>query len=159
LKTLSKKAKYALRALDYLARSHNKRPVLISTIAECERIPRKFLETILLQLRGAGILESKKGRGGGYILARPPEKIMVGSIIRIIDGPLAPLPCASETAYRKCEECTDEKRCGTRMVMREVRDAMATILDHTSLADVVNRVNKVEEREGGYELESPMYYI
>jgi Rrf2 family protein len=159
LKTLSKKAKYALRALDYLARSHDKRPVLISTIAEREKIPRKFLETILLQLRGAGILESKKGRGGGYILARPPEKIMVGSIIRVIDGPLAPLPCASETAYRKCEECTDEKRCGTRMVMREVRDAMATILDHTSLADVVNRVNKVEEREEGYELESPMYHI
>ncbi|HYP13991.1 MAG TPA: Rrf2 family transcriptional regulator, partial [Bryobacteraceae bacterium] len=117
MKTLSKKAKYALRALYYLTREQGKGPVLISSISQAEQIPKKFLEAILLQLRGNRILESKKGKGGGYSLARPPEQITLGSIIRIIDGPLAPLPCASETAYRKCEECIDETRCGTKIIM------------------------------------------
>lgn len=159
MKTLSKKAKYALRALYYLARQHGKGPVLISTVSDAEKIPRKFLEAILLQLRSAEILESKKGKGGGYALARSPDKITLGSVIRIIDGPLAPLPCASETAFRKCDECVDEKRCGTRIMMKQVRDAMAAILDHTTLADVALRVREVEEEEAKREAESLMYYI
>lgn len=159
MKTLSKKGKYALRALYYLAREHGKGPVLISSVSRVERIPRKFLEAILLQLRGSGILESKKGKGGGYALAVPPEQVTLGSIIRLIDGPLAPLPCASETAYRKCDECVDEKRCGTRIVMRQVRDAMAAILDHTTLADVCNTVRAIDEQEYEKEKESLMYYI
>jgi Rrf2 family protein len=159
LKTLSKKGKYALRALYYLAREHGKGPVLISSVAEAERIPKKFLEAILLQLRGQGLLESRKGKRGGYALALPPEQITLGSIIRLIDGPLAPLPCASETAYRKCDECVDENRCGTRIIMRQVRDAMAAILDHTTLADVCNTVKRIDEQEYEKERAALMYYI
>jgi Rrf2 family protein len=159
LKTLSKKAKYALRALYYLSREHGKGPVLIHSISTAEHIPKKFLEAILLQLRGYGILESKKGKGGGYQLALSPEQITIGGIIRAIDGPLAPLPCASETAYRKCEECVDEKRCGTKMIMRQVRDAMAAVLDHTTLADVCNNIRLIDDEEKAREQEALMYYI
>jgi Rrf2 family protein len=159
LKTLSKKAKYALRALYYLTKEHGKGPVLISTISEAEKIPRKFLEAILLQLRSAQLLDSKKGKGGGYALARPPEKITLGTVIRVIDGPLAPLPCASETAYRKCDECVDASLCGTRIVMRQVRDAIAGILDHTTLVDVADRIREAEEREKASDPDSLMYYI
>ncbi|HYP06611.1 MAG TPA: Rrf2 family transcriptional regulator [Bryobacteraceae bacterium] len=155
MKTLSKKAKYALRALYYLTPHHGGGPVLISSISAAEKIPHKFLELILLQLRGKGLVESKKGKGGGYYLAKPPDQVTIGEVIRIIDGPLAPLPCASETAYRRCDECVDEKRCGTRMVMRQVRDAMAAILDHTTLADVHDKV-KATEGEPDHSL---MYYI
>jgi Rrf2 family protein len=147
LKTLSKKGTYALRALYHLSREFGNGPILIAKVAEAEHIPRKFLELILLQLRDRGIVQSKKGKGGGYSLTKPPDQITVGSIIRIIDGPLAPLPCASETAYRKCDECIDEKRCGTRIVMRQVRDAMSAILDHTTLADVNRSVIAIDEQE------------
>ncbi|HYP07180.1 MAG TPA: Rrf2 family transcriptional regulator, partial [Bryobacteraceae bacterium] len=141
MKTLSKKGKYALRALYHLAREHGRGPVLIATLSKQESIPHKFLELILLHLKNNGLVESRKGRNGGYALARPPETITIGSIIRLIDGPLAPLPCASETAYRKCEECVDESVCGTRIVMRKVRNAMAEILDNTTLADVCKDVD------------------
>ncbi len=157
LKTLSKRGKYALRALYCLGREYGKGPILIATIAATEQIPKKFLELILLQMRDRGIVASKKGKGGGYALAKPPEQITLGSIIRIIDGPLAPLPCASETAFRKCDECVDEKRCGTKLVMRQVRDAMSAILDHTTIADVNDTVNNVEEEMA--EPEELMYYI
>jgi Rrf2 family protein len=157
LKTLSKKGKYALRALYYLGREYGKGPVLIATVAAAEQIPQKFLELILLQLRDRGIVQSKKGKGGGYSLAKPPAEITIGSIVRIIDGPLAPLPCASETAYRKCDECVDERRCGTRIVMRQVRDAMSAILDHMSIADVNGTVVAIEDEE--CQPEAPMYYI
>jgi Rrf2 family protein len=157
LKTLSKKGKYALRALYYLGRENGKGPVLIATVAAAEQIPQKFLELILLQLRDRGIVQSKKGKGGGYSLAKPPAEITIGSIVRIIDGPLAPLPCASETAYRKCDECVDERRCGTRIVMRQVRDAMSAILDHMSIADVNGTVVAIEDEE--CQPEAPMYYI
>lgn len=136
---LSKKTKYGLQALLTLAREHGGGPMLIADLAEQERIPRKFLELILLQLKNAGILGSRKGRGGGYFLARHPAEITMGSVIRLLDGPLAPVPCASETAYRKCTECRDEASCGIRLVMKDVRDAMAEILDHTSLQEVVAR--------------------
>lgn len=137
---LSKKAKYALKALLFLSRGTPGRPVLISDIAEAEGIPKKFLELILLQLKKNGMLQSKKGKGGGYFLAREPSLISFGQIIRIIDGPLAPLPCVSQTAYMRCEECADEDACGIRLVMKEVRDSLARILDGTSLSTVVLRV-------------------
>jgi Rrf2 family protein len=145
---LSKKTKYALKALVYLARQEETRHVLISEIAEAESIPRKFLELILLDLRNQGILQSKKGRGGGYALARPAHSIFLGQIIRLFDGPLALLPCVSVTAYRRCEECSDEEGCGIRMVMKRVRDATARILDRTSLAAVLRQMGKEEAAKG-----------
>jgi Rrf2 family protein len=136
---LSKKAKYALKALLVMTEEYGKGPMLISEIAGRDGIPRKFLELILLELKNQGILQSKKGKGGGYALNRPAGSIMIGHIVRLIDGPLAPLPCVSKTAYRKCDECRDERTCGIRIVMREVREATARILDSTSLADIQKR--------------------
>jgi len=133
---LSRKARYALRALYALAADETRGPVLIADLAERENIPRKFLEAILLELKNAGVLKSKKGKGGGYALARPADQITIGQIVRTIDGPLAPVPCASERAFVRCDECVDETTCGTRQVMKKVRDAIAAILDGTTLADV-----------------------
>ncbi len=146
--TLSRKARYALRALYALANDESNGPVLIADLAEREHIPHKFLEVILLELRNAGILRSKKGKGGGYALARAPREVTLGQIIRVVDGPLAPIPCVSERAYVRCEECVSEESCGTRMVMKEVRDAIAKILDGTTLADVCDRVAKVGRGPG-----------
>ncbi len=155
MRSLSQKTKYALRALQFLARENKQTYVLIAELAEKEHLPRKFLELILLELKNQGILQSKKGKGGGYALRRPPEKISLGEIIRTFDGPLAPLPCVSERAFMKCDECRDVETCGTRFVMKEVRDAMAHILDRTTLADVVKRSEMLEkDRKGG-----PMYFI
>lgn len=139
---LTHKAKYALKALIVLAREFGHGPVLISDIAEREGIPRKFLELILLELKNHGILQSKKGKGGGYALGRAPAAIHVGDVLRVLDGPLAPTPCVSRTAYMRCGECLDERTCGVRLVMKQVRDATATILDATSLADIVVRVDQ-----------------
>src|SRR5438093_10718096 len=105
---LTRKAKYGLRALLRLAREYGKGPVLIADLAEDESIPRKFLELILLELRNQGLLESRKGKGGGYLLARPPGEVSLGHVVRILDGPLAPIPCVSLTAYQKCDECENE---------------------------------------------------
>jgi Rrf2 family protein len=146
--TLSRKARYALRALYALADDQARGPVLIAELAEREHIPHKFLELILLELRNAGILRSKKGKGGGYALARSPRDVTLGEVIRVVDGPLAPIPCVSERAYVRCEECVSEESCGTRMVMKEVRDAIAKILDGTTLADVCERVAKVGRGPG-----------
>jgi Rrf2 family protein len=140
---LSNKAKYALRALFALSEKYNEGPVLISDLAEQEGIPKKFLELILLELKNHGILQSKKGKGGGYFLGRTPDLIRLGQVIRILDGPLAPLPCVSQTAYRRCDECDDELTCGIRIVMKEVRDATAKVLDGTTLADVLELVDGV----------------
>jgi Rrf2 family protein len=137
---VSSKAKYALKAAIALAREFGQGPVLISDIAERERIPRKFLELILLELRHSGILQSRKGKGGGYFLAREPSRVSLGEILRVVEGTLALVPCVSKTAYVPCHECGDEKSCGIRMVMKEVRDATARILDSTTLADVLIRV-------------------
>ena len=150
MKTLSRKARYALRALYVLAEESAGGPVLIADLAAREKIPHKFLELILLELRNAGILRSKKGKGGGYALARAPGKVTLGQVIRIVDGPLAPIPCVSERAYARCEECVSEAHCGTRMVMKEVRDAIAKILDGTTLADVCARMAKVGRGPGGH---------
>jgi Rrf2 family protein len=146
---ISKKTKYALKALLYLARKYNQGPVLISDLARDERIPKKFLELILLTLKNNGLLQSRKGKGGGYYLGKLPREISVGNVIRILDGPLAPVPCVSETAYAKCQECVDERTCGIRPVMKEVRDAMANILDNTSLADMLEGEEKAQQQERG----------
>ncbi|HEY6008479.1 MAG TPA: Rrf2 family transcriptional regulator, partial [Geobacteraceae bacterium] len=112
-------------------------------------IPKKFLELILLTLKNNGVLQSKKGKGGGYYLGRPPEKVSMGEVIRILEGPLAPVPCVSVMAYAKCDECDDEQTCGIRLVMKEVRDAIADILDGTTLADVLDRVERASQRDKG----------
>ena len=147
MRQLSKRTQYSLRAMYALARKYGKGPVLISTLAEEEAIPKKFLEQILLALKSSGLVESKKGKGGGYTLIRPPDKITVADVIRLMEGPLAPLPCASETRFRKCDECVDIETCGTRIVMRQVRDAMAEILDSTTLASVIERVEQARQTQ------------
>jgi Rrf2 family protein len=138
---LTQKSKYALKALLALAREYPQGPVVTPDLAQSEGIPRKFLELILLELRHRGLLRSKKGPGGGYSLARPPEEITAGEVIRLMDGPLALLPCASLTAYRKCDDCADERACGIRQVMKDVRDATSRILDATTLADMLRRAS------------------
>lgn len=137
---ISSKTKYGLHALFYLAREYGSGPVLIAELAKKEKIPKKFLEAILLQLKNRGLLQSKKGKGGGYILGKDPNKIKMGEVIRILEGPLAPVPCVSQTAYQKCTECKNENTCEIRSVMKDVREAIAHILDNTSLADAILRV-------------------
>jgi Rrf2 family protein len=134
---LSQKARYALRAMLMLARSGDGRLIQVAGIAQQENVPRKFLELILLDLKKHGLLQSQRGKSGGYCLARPAAAITFGEIVRIMDGPLAPLPCASVTGYRRCADCADERRCAIRRVMREVRDAIAQVLDTTTLADAL----------------------
>ena len=131
---LSQKAKYGIRALLYLCRQEPGKPVLIREIAEKEQLPRKFLEAILLELKSAGILHSRPGKGGGYTLNRQPKTITLGRVIRLIDGPLAPIACVSQTAYAPCRDCPDEKTCVLRMVMQQVRDRTAEVLDSTHFA-------------------------
>ena len=142
MRTLSKKTQYGMKAMVALGRRYREGPVMIGTLAREESIPVKFLEVILLDLKTRGLLSSKLGRNGGYQLSRPPSTITIGSIIRIMEGPLAPLPCASETAYQPCEECPDVESCGTRIIMRRVRDAISDVLDRTSLADLIQSVEQ-----------------
>ena len=146
---ISKKTKYGLKALIYLARHYEKGPILIADLAREERIPKKFLEAILLALKNNGMLQSKKGKGGGYYLGRHPGKITFGQAIRVLEGPLAPVPCVSETSYAQCPECDNEHSCGIRLVMGEVREAMARILDGSTLADVLEKIDSAEEGEKG----------
>ena len=122
----------------------NPRVVQIREISQQEQIPAKFLEQILLALKNAGLLHSKMGVGGGYHLAKPPSEISLGSIVRVLDGPLAPVKCVSQMAYEPCG-CPDEETCGLRLVMGDVRNAIANLLDGTSLADVTQRVDAVRK--------------
>jgi Rrf2 family protein len=145
---LSKKSKYGLKALLVLGREASRGPVLVSDIADREALPRKFLEAILLELKHRGIVESKKGKGGGYFLRRPPGEITFGEVIRVLEGPLAAVSCVSQTAYMKCAECIDEETCGVRLAMKQVRDATARILDHKTLADVNMQVVRMQRRTG-----------
>jgi Rrf2 family protein len=146
---LSKRGEYGLRAMINLAdTADGGKPyplVQIKDISERENIPVKFLEQILLALKNAGLLQSKMGFGGGYYLARPAAEINLGQIVRVLDGPLAPIRCVSQMAYEPCD-CPDEQTCGLRMVMGDVRNAIAAILDNTSLADVVARMNGTRAR-------------
>lgn len=142
---LSKKAKYAINALVHLARKANQGPILISDISEEEKIPKKFLEAILLDLRNAGILNSKKGKGGGYYLIKKPEDVNLATVIRLFDGAIALLPCVSYQYYERCDECKDEEICGIRSLMKEVRDETVRILKQNSLADIIEREKDLKD--------------
>jgi Rrf2 family protein len=133
---LTKKGKYGLKAMVHLAGRPPGEATLVTEIATSNAIPKKFLDTILGELRNAGFVNSKKGKGGGYTLARPAHEIKVGHIVRVLDGPLAPIQCASTTFYRRCDDCRDETRCGVRLIMLEARNAIADVLDRRSLADM-----------------------
>ncbi len=141
---ISKRGEYGLRAMIDLAAWERTAPLIqIKDIAEREKIPAKFLEQILLTLKNAGLLNSRMGVGGGYYLARPADEITLGHIIRILDGPLAPIRCVSQMAYEPCG-CPDVETCGLRMAMLDVRNAISSVLDHTTLADVIARVEKAQ---------------
>jgi Rrf2 family protein len=134
---LTAKGKYGLKALVHLATLQPGQTTQSMDIAESHNIPKKFLDAILGDLRTAGIVSSKKGPGGGYMLARAPSTIKLGSVIRTIDGPLAPIACASRTAYQPCGDCKDVKTCTVRLMMTRVRDAMSEVLDRLTIADMV----------------------
>ncbi|CAN5169337.1 Rrf2 family transcriptional regulator [soil metagenome] len=141
---LSKKSKYAINALVYLARRFQKGPVLISQIAQSEKIPQKFLEAILLDLKNNGILNSKKGKGGGYYLSKNPEDVNVADIIRLFDGPIALLPCVTHKYYQKCEECEDEENCGIHDLFQQVRRETVRTLKAGTLSDILKRETKLK---------------
>ncbi|MBX2951754.1 MAG: Rrf2 family transcriptional regulator [Leadbetterella sp.] len=138
---ISKKAKYALKALTRLALNYETRkPLLISEISESENIPKKFLEAILLELRNNGILQSQKGKGGGYLLKLQPSEVKIARVIRVIDGPIAPLLCVSLNFYDKCEDCSSEEACRIRPMMQQIRDANLKVYENTTLSDLANNV-------------------
>lgn len=141
---LTSKAKYALRAMVELARcgEASSRPVFIAEIAEKQRIPRRFLEAILLELRRHKLVLSHRGKAGGYTLAKRPDQISFADIIRAIDGPLALTPCTSHTAYQRCADCLDEGVCALRRTLQKVRDASADILESATLAAAITRPSK-----------------
>lgn len=151
---LSQKTRYALKALVLLAESEKgeKGPVLISELAKKGKMPQKFLEAILLELKNYGILQSKKGRGGGYLLGKSAEEIRVGEVVRIFDGPLALIPCASPR-HTGCDECRNDQSAGINVLFKEVRDATANILDGASLAKIVHVQEKLRENK------QVMYFI
>ena len=135
---LSKKSQYAFKALMYLAQNTDKGPVLIAEIAKKKKIPLKFLENILLELKKAGVLESKKGKGGGYYFAVPPSQVPMAKIMRLLDGPIALLPCVSLNFYERCKNC-DEKSCGLHDMMVNVRDVTLKVLEKRSVADIAKK--------------------
>jgi Rrf2 family protein len=134
---ISQKAKYALRALIALARAEPGEAIFIGDIAESQSIPKKFLEQILLDLKHHGLVVSRRGKAGGYALLKPASEITFGRVLRIIDGPIAPLPCLSIMAYRRCEDCGPEESCEVRRVFASVADATRAVLDKTTLADAL----------------------
>ena len=138
---LSKKSQYAFKALVYLTERYNKGPVLISEISDKKNVPLKFLENILLELKKAGILESKKGKGGGYYLKKHPAEVRVATVVRLVNGPIAMLPCVSLNFYRRCDNC-DEKNCGLHDIMMEVRDATLAVLENKTLCTDVKLMPK-----------------
>jgi len=146
---LSKKAKYAINALVYLAQQPKDEAIHISTIATNENISRKFLESILLVLRNSGIVNSKKGKDGGYCLSLPPEEINMADVMRIFDGPIALLPCVAHKYYQKCNECKDEAHCGIRDVFSDIRRETVRMLKDASLAEIVKRANALMEATPG----------
>ena len=145
---LTQRSKYALRAMLMLATLPPDERLMVSEIAEARKVPRKFLEQILLDLKQHGLLVSQRGKSGGYRLARPADLITFGEIIRITDGPLALIACASLTGYERCEDCEDEKVCAIRKTMRSVRDVTAGILDTVTLADAVQTEQKQRAGRG-----------
>lgn len=146
---LSKRGEYALRTLIRLgvAQSSGRDLVSVTELAEVERLPLKFIEQILTQLRHAGYVETRRGKAGGYRIVKPLEEIRMGEVVRLIDGRLAPIACASETCYERCT-CPDEEHCGLRMLMIDVRNAIARILDRYTLGDVVAVTLRKIKRDG-----------
>jgi Rrf2 family protein len=146
---LTKRGEYALRTLIRLGIAHElgRELVSVSELAQAERLPLKFVEQILLQLRGAGYIETKRGKFGGYFIAKPTKKIVVADVIRLIDGKLAPIACASETCYARCS-CPDEEHCGLRMLMIDVRNAIVSILERYTLHDVIEVTLRKIRRDG-----------
>lgn len=136
---ISQKAKYALRALVALTRIPSGESMMISEISRDQAIPKKFLEQILLELKRSGIVMSRRGRMGGYVLLKSPDEVTFGEVLRLIDGPIAPLPCLSKIAYRPCSDCTDEASCEIRHVFQRVTLATREVLDRTTLADAVQQ--------------------
>lgn len=136
---ISKKTKYAINALVYLAKRKNEGPILISEIAEQEKIPRKFLEAILLDLKNAGILASKKGKGGGYYLLKSTKEVNMADVMRLFDGPIALLPCVTHKYYERCEECKDEESCGIRLAFLEVRNQTVELLKKATLEQIIKK--------------------
>ena len=143
---LSQKARYALRAVLVLAALKPAQSMQIAEIAQQAHVPRKFLEQILLDLKRRGIVHSHRGKYGGYILGRAPKEIAFAEVIRAIDGPLALSPCASVTAYRRCDDCVDETTCAIRKVLMKVRDATSEILEQRTLAEALADTKKIKRR-------------
>ena len=134
---LSRKTKYGIKALTFLGRHDNTDPVQISVIAATENISQKFLESILLTLRKAGILGSKKGKGGGYYLLKSPEEIKIAQVYRVLEGPIAMVPCVSLNFYERCDDCPDEDACSVHSLMVKVRDSTLAIFENTTLKDII----------------------
>ncbi len=139
---LSKKSKYAIIALIYLAKRYGDGPIMIGRIAEDENIPKKFLEGILYELKNSGIVNSHRGRSGGYYLIKKPQEVYLAQIMRLFDGPIALIPCVTYQYYEPCPECKDEKTCSIRHVFKEVRDATVEILKKATLAEMI----RIEEK-------------
>lgn len=148
---LTNKGKYGLKAMVHLAGMEPGALAQVQDIADQNSIPKKFLDQILSELRNAGLVFSKKGKGGGYALAQPAHKISVGQIVRVLDGPLAPIQCASVTAYRPCDDCGDERGCAVRLMMVKARNAIAAVLDNHSLADM-RALSSPEEAQFSYQI-------
>jgi Rrf2 family protein len=146
---MTMKARYALKALAYLADAPTGAPVLLGDIAEREGIPKKFLELILRELRQHGLVESKKGRGGGYRLRQSPRDVSIASVLRAVGGPLAPVPCLSQSAYRGCDGCADEATCGLRLVLKDAHEATLRVLETQTLADLARRTREAALTRSG----------
>ena len=143
---LTMKGKYGLKAVLHLARIPPNELALSAEIAQANTISKKFLDAILHDLRTAGIVHARKGRGGGYRLARPAAEIMVGQVLRVLDGPIAPIQCASRMAYQPCNDCPDETICAVRLTMIDVRDAISSVLDERSIAEVAASTDALAAR-------------
>lgn len=141
---LSKKTKYGLKALTYIARSKGDLPVQVGAIAKSEQIPQKFLESILLTLRKAGFLGSKKGKHGGYYLRKDPTDILMTDVMRVLEGPIAMIPCVSLNFYEKCDDCPDEDTCSVHKLMIQVRDSTLNIFRNTTLANLSHKDNSIK---------------
>ncbi len=141
---LSKKTKYAINALRFLAKQNLKEPIQISKIAENEHIPRKFLEAILLDLRNVGILGSRKGKSGGYYLLRHPDEINIAEVVRLFEGAIALLPCVAHKYYQRCDECTDEETCGIRHIFANIRNETVNMLKGATLSKIVQKEEELE---------------
>ena len=135
---LSRKTKYGLKALTYLARNESDKPVQIAVISQAENISQKFLESILLTLKKAKILASKKGKGGGYHLLKSADKILIAEVYRVLEGPIAMVPCVSLNFYEKCDDCPDEALCAVHNLMLKVRDNTLSIFENTTLEDLLS---------------------